>query len=314
MRHARHAARPLAALVLAVAVSACGGDAPVGRADSALARDLALAGGPASAAAARDATDSAAAIFADTAEAPMDPPPVLVPPVPRRPPAPPPEPPRTVVAPPAVSVPAHGGAADSATVAVDDAASDAAPDAAPAAGPRATRTLGAGTSFVVATQSAVCSSRSRPGDRFVARVQGSVPGGEGAVEPGTLVVLEVVEASPGPGGDAGGGSMRFRVRALSVGDSSYTLAADVVPRSDVETTRERSGGNAGGRAVRGAVIGAILGQVLGGDVRSTAGGAAAGAAVGAATGRGTVTYEGCFPAGGTLDVRLTEPVTVMVPG
>ena len=108
---------------------------------------------------------------------------------------------------------------------------------------------------------------------------------------------------------------RPRPASVGVSDSTYALAADGEPQGELARERQQvTQGNTAGRTARGAVIGVVLGQVLGGDTKATVGGAAAGAVIGAATSsRGKVAWEGCLPAGGTVAVRLTAPLTVLAP-
>ena len=58
------------------------------------------------------------------------------------------------------------------------------------------------------------------------------------------------------------------------------------------------------KVIGGAIAGAILGQVLGKDTKGTVIGAAAGAATASAAAKITRKYEGCLPAGRTLQVVL----------
>jgi len=290
------------ALCLALAAACSAGDD--GRADSALARDLALATQPAAASATADLTPADTTLgAAPPAEATPSPTPAPAPAAPR--------PALTPVTTPRAARTAPPAAEPAPAPAVAPTVAEPAPAEAPVV-VRGTRQLGVNTAFTVATQSAVCASQHRPGDRVIARVTGDVMSPDGvAIPDGSLVVLEVAEASA----DAQGAAVRFRVRSVGVRDSTYLLTAEGEPRGELAAERRQTTpGNTGSRAARGAVIGAVLGQVLGRDTRSTATGAAAGAVIGAATSsRGTATYEGCFPAGGTIDVSLTAPVTIVAP-
>lgn len=286
-------------LCLALAAACSAGDGA--DADSALARDLALAAQPAT----RSATPDI--VPADTAVG-VAPEPAAAAPTPARAPAAA-RPAPTPAATPRPMRPAPVAA----PVRREPEPAAVAPSTEPEApAERGTRQLGAGTTFTLTTQSAVCSTEHRPGDKIIARVSGDVMSPDGvAIPAGSLVVLEVAEAAA----DAQSAAVRFRVRSVGVRDSTYVLAAEAEPRGELaRDRRQTSPGNTGSRTARGAIIGAVLGQVLGGDTRSTATGAAAGAVIGAATSnRGTVAYEGCFPAGGTIDVRLTDALTVVAP-
>ena len=298
----RQATRRSLALPLVALLAACAADqeAP---ADSALARDLALAAGGTAPSATPDVVPADTAL-GDATPAPAAPTPM---------PAPAPAAPRPSLTPTTVARAPRPAPAPTPAPVVEAPAPAAAPS--PAAAPavaRGTRTLGVNTSFAVTTQSAVCASQHRPGDKIIARVASDVASPDGvAIPSGSLVVLEVAEASA----DARSAAVRFVVRSVGVSDSTYAVAAEGEPQSELARERQQvTQGNTAGRTARGAVIGAVLGQVLGGDTKATVGGAAAGAVIGAATSsRGKVAWEGCLPAGGTVTVRLTEPLTVLAP-
>jgi uncharacterized protein YcfJ len=64
------------------------------------------------------------------------------------------------------------------------------------------------------------------------------------------------------------------------------------------------------KVVGGAIAGAILGQIMGKDTKSTVIGAAAGAAAGTAAAAASRKYDACLPAGGSLRVTTSQPITL----
>ena len=286
-----------------LALAACGrGDGKASDttalADSALARDLAMAAAPAPAdvpLAIGDTALSAPRATAPAARAsrpaPSAPRPVPAPSTPRPSAAPRPTPaPPPVAAPTPVPVPT--------------------PAPAPVPAPRA-RGIAAGTGLAVSTGSAVC-TRNLPGDKLVATLSQDVTGADGAVlRAGSKVVLEVASVEKG---DASGAGARidFRVRAVDDGARSYPASADGVATGPFEKTAiaGRKGSDAT-KVIGGAIAGAILGQAIGKDTKGTVIGAAAGAAAGTvaakASGGG---YDSCLPAGSNVRLTLREPIVM----
>jgi hypothetical protein len=166
--------------------------------------------------------------------------------------------------------------------------------------------IGSGTSFALTSGSKVCTSTNLPGDKIVATVNEPVTGTNGAVIPaGSTVVLEV--ASINSGGSADSTAITFRVRSLVVNDKMYTLAANVSTGGELEKTKvANTDPNADKKKViGGAIAGAILGQLIGHNTKGTIIGAAAGAATGAAVSKAGEKWEGCLPAGAPLRLTLT---------
>ena len=166
--------------------------------------------------------------------------------------------------------------------------------------------IGSGTSVALTSGSKVCTSTNLPGDKIVATVNEPVTGTNGAVIPaGSTVVLEV--ASINSGGSADSTAITFRVRSLVVNDKMYTLAANVSTGGQLEKTKvANTDPNADKKKViGGAIAGAILGQLIGHNTKGTIIGAAAGAATGAAVSKAGEKWEGCLPAGAPLRLTLT---------
>lgn len=305
IRDGRHrAARGLTVLLAgAVGMAACG-DRPERSAtvDSALARDLTLAG-----------TASNAGLLGDTAvrtpsatsnentpptsqqraqNAPLKP--VVMPKVAERPA---PRPTRRIPAPAPTQV----------APAPAPAPVEAAPVPAPAPAPAARGSIGAGMLLSGATGTEICSLAHRPGDRFVVSLARTVTGSNGAVlEAGTPVLIELASAETN-------GTFSFRLRGVQV-HGDFIPAEGSVSVSDATTTeRSVSGGNDKGKVITGAVAGAILGRILGGGTKGTVIGAAGGAAAGTVAAQRSRVAERCLAAGATISVTLSAPLVLPTP-
>src|SRR5262245_13435373 len=278
----------LAALLgAAIAAAACSDQAAKqARTDSALSRDLALAG-----AATPEPT------FRDTAVSPAPTPAapaVKEPPAPaprRRTTPPPPRPRSQVVSQPApVTTPQVVAAAP-----------------APARGETSSR-----SSAEVTSTSKICTTSNMVGDKLAATLDAPMTGSRGAELPaGSTVVLEV--ASVQSGDKAENAQITFRVRSIVVNDKTYSVSADALPTSALDRTKvQGSDPNADKKKViGGAIAGAILGQMIGHNTKGTVIGAAAGAAAGAAVSKAGEKWEACLPAGAHIRLKLNEPLVLM---
>jgi len=179
---------------------------------------------------------------------------------------------------------------------------------APAPAPR-TRGFQTGTSFGLVTKSAVCTTN-LPGDKLTATLTAPVQGENGAYLPaGTTVVLEVASVTPGDNPESA--QISLRVRSILVNDEPVNMEGDVAVLSGLERRQVPRDKNADRKkVVGGAIAGAILGQILGKDTKSTVIGAAAGAAAGTAAAAASRKYDACLPAGGSLRVTTSQPITL----
>ena len=288
-------ARRAGAVALALlALAACTDRTAATRAaaDSALARDLALA-----------SSQTSQPTFQDTAMAPtpspaartQEQPPARV--LTRTASKPKPQPPRQVVETP-VPQPVTRPVIQT-----------SAPAPAPAEGP-APGSIGTGTGVALTSASKVCTGTSLPGDKLVATVNEAVTGSNGAVIPaGSSVVLEVASVTPGENGAPA--QMTFRVRSIVVNDKNYTVAAEVTPLAPFEKSKVAGDPNAEKKKViGGALAGALIGQMIGHNTKGTIIGAAAGAATGAAVSRSSEKWEGCLPAGAPMRLTLSSTLTL----
>ena len=180
------------------------------------------------------------------------------------------------------------------------------PSPAPASAP--TREIGAGTDITMTSGGRVCTETNRPGDKIVATVDAPISGSNGALIPaGSKVVLEIASVTPGDQAQ-----ISFRVRALYVNDSSYSIAGTVSPSTPLERVKvQNPDANADKKKViGGAIAGAILGQMIGHNTKGTVIGAATGAAAGAVAAKATEKYEACLPAGASLHMTLAQAVAM----
>jgi len=179
----------------------------------------------------------------------------------------------------------------------------------PAPAPARRRGFGAGTSFGLVTKTAVCTTN-LPGDKFTATLTSDVQGENGAVLPaGTTVVLEVASVTPGDKPEDA--HITLRLRSIVLNDEPLNVDGSVAVVSDLERREVPRNKNADRKKViGGAVAGAILGQIMGKDTKSTVIGAAAGGAAGAVAAAATRKYDACLPAGGSVRVTTSEPITL----
>jgi hypothetical protein len=284
-----------ALLGVAITAAACSDQAAKqARADSALARDLALAGTP-----------TAQPIFQDTAVSPA---PVKAAPEVKEPPAlvrtrttpPPPKPRPQVVSQPAPQSPPAAVTSPQVLAAAP----------APAPGPERGE-IANGSSAELTSVSKVCTTSNMVGDKLVATLDSPITGTRGAELPaGSTVVLEV--ASVQSGDKAENAQITFRVRSIVVNDKTYSVAADVLPTSALDRAKVQGADpNADKKKIAGgAIAGAILGQMIGHNTKGTLIGAAAGAAAGAAVSKAGEKWEACLPAGAHLRLKLNEALVL----
>ena len=171
--------------------------------------------------------------------------------------------------------------------------------------------IGAGTLLNLGSADKVCTNTNKVGDRFIATLNESVSGSDGAVIPaGAAVTIELTTLKRSENSNDQI-QMGFRVVNISFDGRTYALDGDV-QTADITRVRASSGGNDAKKVIGGAVAGAVIGQILGKKSKSTIIGAAAGAAAGGAAAAATANYEGCVNAGGRIAVKLNAPVTVAV--
>jgi hypothetical protein len=264
-------------VVAVLSLAACGkdGDDTALNSDSALGRDLALAGG-----------DTAAQPkLQDVPQTPTQQTPSAAP----RPTAPRPSTPKTTTPPkttPTTTTPA--------------------PAPTPVSG-----TIAAGTALRFAANNKVCSNTNAVGDKFTATLAAPVEGSNGVVIPeGATGTFEVTEAKTAHNANDKT-SMSVKLISVTYGGRTYPVDATVTSAS---TQRVRSATTADDakKVVGGAVIGAIVGQVVGKNTKGPVVGAAAGAAAGTAAAAATGDYDTCLNSGAAIAVKLDEAATIRV--
>jgi hypothetical protein len=165
--------------------------------------------------------------------------------------------------------------------------------------------IGAGTGVALTSGSKVCTSTNLPGDKLVATVNETITGSNGAVIPaGSTVVLEVASVTTGDNAD--GAQIAFRVRSVVVNDKTYNVSAEVAPTTPLEKSKMGDPNADKKKVIGGAIAGALIGQMIGHNTKGTVIGAATGAAAGAVASRGGQKLEGCLPSGAGLKLTLNS--------
>ena len=275
----------LAAFALTTACS--GRDDSALDADSALARDLTLAGAELSFPELRDSAPLAPPPSRSPAPGRSPAPRPATPTTPRRTPAPAPV--RTPVVAPPAPAPAPVRTPE--------------PAPAPVPSPAPRKMIAAGTAMSFTVGSRVCTSN-RAGDKFVATLTEPVIGSNGATIPaGTRAVIEVASVTPAT--DGSDPRIVFRVRTISTDQGPVAPVGDALPEDSLEKVRINGGSDAK-KVAAGVIAGAILGQMIGKDTKGTVIGAATGAAAGTVAARAGAKYDGCLPQGGNVRLVLAE--------
>lgn len=185
----------------------------------------------------------------------------------------------------------------------------AAPDPSPATAPApvaaaptsAMKTIPGGSALSAETTSQLCSLANRPGDKIVANLTHEVVGPDGARLPvGTPVLLEMATAQPPA-------DFAFLVKGVQVNGQLIPVDGQVTATGATNDRRVSKGGDKG-KVATGAVIGAILGRVIGGGAKGTVIGAAGGAAAGTVMAARNSVVEHCLPSGASVTVTLTGPL------
>ena len=177
------------------------------------------------------------------------------------------------------------------------------------AGGGAVGTIAAGSTLHLTSNQQVCTNTHKEGDKFTATVSSPVSGSNGAVIPsGATVSLTVTRVKRSENANDPI-VMEFRVNSITFGGKTYQVDASVAS-ADIQRVRNQPKSKDTQKVVGGAVAGAIIGQILGKNTKSTVIGAATGAAAGTAAAAATANYEGCIPSGGRISIRLTQPAQV----
>jgi hypothetical protein len=172
-------------------------------------------------------------------------------------------------------------------------------------------TIAAGTTLSLSPTSTVCTNTNKVGDKFTATVQNAVTGSNGAVIPaGATVTLTVTNLKRSENANDKI-VMEFAVNSVTFGGKSYALDASVEDAS-IDRVRNQPKSKDAQKVAIGAAAGAIAGQILGKNTKSTVVGGAVGAAAGAAAAAATANYEGCVRDTGHIVVKLNSPTEIRV--
>ena len=174
-------------------------------------------------------------------------------------------------------------------------------------------TVAAGTSLRFAANNKVCSNTNAVGDKFTATLASAVEGTNGiSIPEGATGTFEVTQVKTAKNANDTT-SMSVKLLSVTFNGRTYPVDATVTTAS---TTRVRSAtkGDDAKKVIGGAVIGAIAGQVIGKDTKGTVIGAAAGAAAGTAAAAATGNYDTCLNSGAAIAVKLDEAATIRVAG
>jgi hypothetical protein len=172
-------------------------------------------------------------------------------------------------------------------------------------------TIASGTSLALHSDARVCTNTHQVGQTFTATTTEAVTGSNGATIPaGAKVQLEVTQLKRSENANDKI-IMEFAVKSVTFGGRSYGVVGSVGDAT-VERVRNQPKSKDVQKVAVGAAAGAVLGQILGKSTKSTVIGAAAGAAAGAGVAAGTANYEGCVPEGGNITVTLNAPVQVKI--
>jgi hypothetical protein len=179
----------------------------------------------------------------------------------------------------------------------------------PAAAP-APKTIGSGSTLALSAGSQICTNTGpRVGDQWTATTTSATTGDNGAVIPaGATVNFKVTQLKRSENA-RDNIVMAFEVESVSFGGKTYPISGTLSGVS-IDRVRNEPKSNDVKKVVGGAVIGAVAGQILGKSTKSTVIGAAAGGAAGAAAAAATANYEGCIRSGSAMTLTLTAPLTL----
>jgi hypothetical protein len=167
----------------------------------------------------------------------------------------------------------------------------------------------AGTTLALRSNSKVCTNTNHVGERFTATLASAVTGANGATIPaGAQATVEITQLKRSENANDKI-QMGFRVVSVTFGGRTYPVVA-TTESAEITRVRNQPASKDRQKVIGGAIVGAIAGQVLGKDTKGTIIGAAAGAAAGAGAAAATANYEGCLNDGGDLTVRLSEATQV----
>lgn len=172
-------------------------------------------------------------------------------------------------------------------------------------------TIAAGTTLLLNSNSKVCTNTNKVGERFTATVANAVSGSNGATIPaGATATVEITQLDRSEN-VRDKIQMGFKVVSVTFGGRTYAVDA-TTESADVSKVRNQPASKDRQKVIGGAIAGAIAGQILGKDTKGTVIGAATGAAAGAAAAAATANYEGCLNDGASMSIKLTDAAQVRI--
>jgi len=172
-------------------------------------------------------------------------------------------------------------------------------------------TIPAGSVLSLASNEKVCTNTFKVGQRFTASVSSPVSGSNGAMIPaGATANVEVTELKRSENANDEI-KMGFRVVSVSFGGHTYPVSATTT-EADVSRVKNQPKSKDVQKVAGGAAIGAIAGQIIGKNAKSTVIGGAIGAATGAIAAKTTSNYEGCVNSGARITATLNSSTQVTI--
>lgn len=172
-------------------------------------------------------------------------------------------------------------------------------------------TIPAGATLNLASGSKICTNTNHVGERFNASVSNAIVGSNGAVIPaGATANVEITELKRSENANDNV-VMGFRVVSVSFGGHTYPVSANTT-YAQVDKVKNQPKSKDVQKVVGGAAIGAIAGQILGKSTKATVIGAAVGGAAGAGAAAATANYEGCVNAGSRITATLNSSTQVNI--
>jgi hypothetical protein len=177
----------------------------------------------------------------------------------------------------------------------------------PAAAPAPAKAIAAGTRFVLAAGSTVCTNTHKVGDTFTATVFEPVTSGAVTVSQGTAVTLELtrLERKTGVNNEV---AMDVAAKSILISGKRYAIDGSVTP--DITKVRAESKSADVQKVAAGAAIGAAAGALLGKNTKSAVIGAAAGTAAGVGVAAAASNYDGCINENSKLVLVTGSAVTL----
>jgi hypothetical protein len=169
--------------------------------------------------------------------------------------------------------------------------------------------IAAGTTLNTNASSRICTNTNAVGDHVTTTLENSVSGSNGAMIPAGATVNMTVTNLKRSENAQDKIIMEFAVNSVTFGGHTYPLDASV-ESANVSRIRDQPQSKDIQKVATGAVIGAIAGKILGKSTKGAIIGGAAGAAAGAATASATANYQGCIESGGSVVIRLNSAATV----